>query len=65
MKTTCFNMDLMVPNQINKDVIFNESLLKIDNFLNSTVNGFIEDIPDNPGIGEKYIITSGKYTDSV
>lgn len=65
MKTTCFNMDLMVPNQINKDVIFNESLLKIDSFLNFTVNGFIEDIPDNLGIGEKYIITSGKYIDHI
>lgn len=65
MKTTCFNMDLMVPNQINKDVVFNESLLKIDSFLNSTVNGFIEDIPDNLEIGEKYIITSGKYTDHI
>ena len=65
MKTTCFSMDLMVPGQINKDVTFNESLLKIDSFLNFTVNGFIEDIPDNLAIGEKYIISTGEYTDHI
>jgi hypothetical protein len=42
MKTTNFNMELMVPNQVNKDVIFNESLLTIDNFLGITLNGFMD-----------------------
>ena len=55
----------MVPGQINKDVIFNESLLKIDSFLNCTINGFIKDIPNNLEISEKYIITTGKYADHI
>jgi len=34
MKTTNFCMDLMVPSQLNKDIVFNEALLKIDSFMN-------------------------------
>lgn len=58
-------MDLMIPNQANKDVVFNESLLVIDNFLNLTINGFSDIIPDNLKSGEKYIITNGEHKDHI
>ncbi len=65
MKTTNFNMDLMVPNQTNKDVVFNESLLTIDNFLSITVNGFTKNPPETLQEGEKYIITDGEYKNHI
>ena len=58
-------MDLMVPNQVNKDVVFNESLLTIDNFLGSTLNGFIDNVPENLTAGEKYIITIGDHKNHI
>ncbi|PCJ28990.1 MAG: hypothetical protein COA94_03000 [Rickettsiales bacterium] len=61
MQTNNFDMELMVPGQENKDVTFNESLLKIDSFLNLSVNGFRDEVPDEVPLGEKYIITNGEY----
>ena len=57
MQTTNFNIDLMIPNQINKDVIFNESLITIDEFLKFTIDGFIDSKDEQIEIGKKYIIT--------
>jgi len=65
MKTTNFKLDLMIPNQANKDVVFNESLLTIDNFLSITINGFIDNIPANLVSGEKYIISDGRYKNHI
>ncbi|MDP5109901.1 MAG: hypothetical protein NWP47_00755 [Rickettsiaceae bacterium] len=59
MKTNNFAIDLMVPGQIEKDIIFNESILLIDQFLNNSVNGFIKDVPDSLEVGEKFIILNG------
>jgi len=57
MKTQNFNIDLMTPNQINKDVIFNEALITIDALLKHTINGFVESKNENIDVGKKYIIT--------
>lgn len=59
MKTNYFNLDLMVSNQANKDIVYNESILKIDTFLNLSVTGFIEQKPNLLEPHEKYIITTG------
>ena len=59
MKTNNFAIDLMVPGQIEKDIVFNESILLIDQFLNNSVNGFIKDIPYSLEVGEKFIISNG------
>ena len=59
MKTNNFAIDLMVPGQIEKDIVFNESILLIDQFLNNSVNGFINDVPDILEVGEKFIISNG------
>jgi hypothetical protein len=61
MKTHNLKLDLMVPMQINKDVIFNEALLKLDIFSNIGVLGFLNQIPERMQDGEKYIISHGEY----
>ena len=60
MKTTNFCMDLMVPSQLNKDIVFNEALLKIDSFMNFSVIDFIDHKPEQLKNGEKFIISSGE-----
>ena len=60
MKTHNYNIDLIVPMQIDKDVVFNEALLTLDNFCNSTVVSFIATLPSTPIIGEKYILSAGE-----
>lgn len=65
MKTVNFNMDLMVPSQVNKDVIFNESLLMIDCFMQMSVVNFTDSTPENIEVGQKYIITDGDYVNHI
>lgn len=65
MKTNHFDMDLMVPNQPNKDIVFNEALLTIDNFLGITVDGILTSTPDEIVVGTKYIITNGDYRNCI
>ena len=65
MKTNNFAINLMIPGQAEKDVIFNESMLLIDQFLNNSVNGFTPDIPESLKIGEKLIISDGKRKNQI
>ncbi len=65
MKTTNFSMDLMVPSQLNKDIVFNESLLKIDSFMNFSVIDFIDQNPEQLKNGEKFIILNGKHKNKI
>lgn len=65
MKTNNFSINLMVPGQAEKDVVFNESILLIDQFLSNSVNGFTRDIPESLKVGEKLIITDGKRKNQV
>ena len=65
MQTTNFNIDLMIPNQINKDVIFNKSLITIDEFLKFTIDGFIDSKDAQIEIGKKYIITGEEDKDYI
>lgn len=65
MKTNNFTLDLMVPNQEQKDITFNEALLKIDQFLNNNIDGFIDDVPEEISVGKKFIITKGEKKDYI
>ena len=65
MKTTNFNMQLMIPGQANKDIIFNESLLKIDSIINLTINSVIDHPPEKLNINEKYLVSKGKHQDKI
>jgi hypothetical protein len=65
MQTNNYQFDLMVQNQSNKDITFNESLLKIDNFLNCSVIDLIEEAPDKLKAGEKYILSKGEYKNHI
>ena len=60
MKTNNFSINLMVPGQAEKDIVFNESILLIDQFLSNSVNGFTKDTPKSLKIGEKFIIVKCK-----
>jgi hypothetical protein len=65
MKTNRLYMDLMVPNQPNKDVIFNEALLRIDSFLNIAINGVLTEEPTELTVGAKYVIIDGNYRNCI
>lgn len=61
MQTMNYQLELMVPNQYNKDITYNESILKIDQFLNFSVIAIIEKLPEKLDVGEKYILSEGDY----
>lgn len=59
MKTPFYEIDLMIPLQLNKDVVFNESLLKLDSLINPCVKDFLPQMPELLNVGDKFIITQG------
>jgi hypothetical protein len=59
MKTHNYNIDLMTPQQINKEVLFNESIITLDSFCNSVITDFTKHLPTDPQVDQKYIISSG------
>lgn len=65
MKTANFKMDLMVPLQENKEIVFNESIIKIDNLLLISAESFTADIPTIIETGKKYIITKGDHKSGI
>ena len=65
MKTNNYKFDLMVQNQSNKDITYNESLLKVDNFLNCSVIDLMDDTPDKLKVSEKYILSKGEYKNHI
>ena len=65
MKTTNFSMDLMIPSQLNKDITFNEALLKIDSFMSLSVINFIDQKPEHLKNGKKFIISNGEHKNKI
>lgn len=65
MKTHNYNMELMVPMQNNKEIIFNEDLSVLDNFCNSSIISFIDELPEKAYCGQKYIVENGTNKDSI
>ncbi len=59
MKTNSFAFNLMVPGQDHKDIVYNESILTIDQFLNNSVTNFISAVPEVLEVGKKFILTEG------
>jgi hypothetical protein len=56
-KTPHMSMNFLIPNQANKEICFNESLLIIDVLLcGSAVDLGINQQPDNPKEGDVYIL---------
>jgi len=65
MKTNSLALDLMIPGQDHKDLVFNESILIIDQFFNNTVSNFVEEVPEELQVGEKFIITGEARTNQI
>lgn len=65
MKTHNFKLDLMVPMQTDKEVIFNESLSILDNFCNTSVVSFASELPAKISPDQKYILDSGSNKNSI
>jgi hypothetical protein len=55
----------MIPGQDHKDLVFNESILVIDQFFNNTVTNFVEETPEEIRVGEKFIITGEVRTNQI
>jgi hypothetical protein len=51
----------MVPSQINKEIVFNEAILKLDGFCNASIKGFTDTIPSSGATGDKYILKTGEH----
>lgn len=69
MQTENLSLELMVPNQINKDQTFNEAMLKLDQFCHMSINNELssEDI-DNENlvdVGKKYLIINGEHQNKI
>jgi hypothetical protein len=58
MKTKNYNIDLMVENQITKELIFNESIYKYDYLINRSAKAFAGALPESATEGDIYILPS-------
>jgi hypothetical protein len=65
MQTLYHAIDLMAPLQINKEILFNEAILKLDGFCNSYIKGFIDKIPEQFEMGAKYILTNQENKNNI
>lgn len=65
MKTNNYQFDLMHQGQEQKDVIYNETVLKIDSMLNLNVLSLKEAPPQIMTYGEKYLITGGDHKNKI
>lgn len=65
MKTNNYQFDLMYQGQDHKDVVYNETILKLDATLNFSVVAFIEYPPEFISHGERFIITSGENKNKI
>ncbi len=65
MKTKNYQFDLMHQGQEHKDVVYNESILKLDANLNLSVVNFVEKPPESVSYGDRFIITSGENKNKI
>lgn len=65
MKTHYYEAFLMAPMQVNKEIIFNEGLVRLDGFCNSSIKGFAHSVPENYEIGDKYILTGQENKNAI
>ena len=65
MKTTNYQFDLMYQGQEHKDIVYNESILKLDANLNLSVDNFVEKPPETITYGQRFILTSGENKNQI
>lgn len=65
MLTNNYDLDLMLPSQPNKDVVFNEAVIKIDSFCNMAIESFQSEVPGPLNLGAMHIIAEGQYAMSI
>ena len=65
MKTTNYQFDLMYQGQEHKDIVYNESLLKLDANLNLSVDNFVEKPPESITHGQRFILTAGENKNKI
>ena len=56
MKTFNYGIDLMLPMQTDKEIIFNEAQIKFDVFCNMSVMEIVDQLPSACNAGDKYIL---------
>lgn len=64
-KTYYLDISLMLPMQNDKEIIFNESQLLLDNFVSSAINDFIDELPNKAIVGQKYILLNGDFKNHI
>ena len=65
MITNNYGIELMIPSQVNKDVIFNEAISKLDGFCNMVIVSFIDSLPLELTIRSLHIISNGIDKNSI
>lgn len=65
MHTHNYNVRLMSLSDINKDLIFNEAIVRLDGFNNSSIKGFIQRAPELGQVGDKYILTNNEQKNAI
>ena len=65
MKTNNYKFDLMYQGQSHKDIVYNETILKLDANLNLSVVAFIENLPESVTHGERFIIAAGENKNKI
>jgi hypothetical protein len=63
MQTSSINLQLMNENQLNKELIFNEAMVKIDSLINLVVEDFITE--ENINNNSNYIIEDGENKNKI
>ena len=65
MKTKNLELDLILPDQENKEVFLNENISTIDSFTNISVKAFIDGAPLDAYKNYKFIMTSGEHRNKI
>lgn len=65
MQSFNYNIKFMTPQQLNKDLVFNEAILKLDGFCSHAIKGFVDAVPQEFVIGDKYIINQGQMKNNI
>ncbi len=64
-KTFNYNIQLMSPLQTNKEILFNESMSKIDSICNYAITDFITSVSNPPLDNNRYILSEEPYKNCI
>lgn len=65
MKTRGYDLDMLTPNNSNKDYTYNENITKIDCLMDMSALDFVDSVPSSFPAGSKYIITNGEKQNQI